>query len=126
MGAADIETFVVWHGTTPTVMARLHGKIDDEKAYITQASVEEINCTVVQGVSGGETHDGAVVVADSVFDTLQTDDFWDEDATGYNFRHTIPATAIPTAGVTYEARYTLTMTDEDNSPIKFGVRFSTR
>lgn len=37
----------------------------------------------------------AMVVADVIFDTLQTDDRWTVDATGYNFAFEMPADTIP-------------------------------
>jgi len=51
----------------------------------------------------------AVAIATSVFDALQTDDLWDADATGYNFRYALSiATAVPfaIAGRNYLVEFT--------------------
>jgi hypothetical protein len=51
----------------------------------------------------------AVTISSTVFDTLQTGTVWDEDSTGYNFRHLIAAAAFPTPGLyTVEYKFTLT------------------
>lgn len=49
----------------------------------------------------------AVTVSSAVFDSLQTDSAWTADALGYNFAHTIPASAFPGLGE-YSAVYIFT------------------
>ncbi len=49
----------------------------------------------------------SLVVADTIYDALQTGDDWTEDDTGYNFRHFLSAgTAFADAGKTYRITYT--------------------
>jgi hypothetical protein len=72
---------------------------------------DEDDRTVVSG------HDAnAINVSDVIFDTLQTDNFWENDdgeqidATGYNFRHTpdiCPNPAFAIAGRHYLVEYRL-------------------
>lgn len=76
------------------------------RSIVVQSDVASIACSVrrfnrVNGAWGGLTTTEnalAVVVANSIFDTLQTDSSWNADAIGYNFAHTIPAAAFPGLG----------------------------
>lgn len=85
------------------------------KSIAQQADISLISLTVkrfntVNGAWGGvtETESGLVVaVAGAVFNSLQTDSSWNQDAIGYNFAHTIPAAAFPGLG-DYAAVYTFT------------------
>lgn len=54
------------------------------------------------------TQTGTLVVADVIFDALQTDSRWTADATGYNFRWDAPASLFATGGHTYRVEVTLT------------------
>lgn len=63
------------------------------------------------------TRDGVVVVAQttvviatSVYDTLQTGSAWRGDSAGLNFAHTVPGTAFPDGGATYDIEYLFTPT----------------
>lgn len=77
---------------TCSCLARVVG---DDAVAITQADTNTVTYSVFSLDSAGDRsvvsgHDGAALSdSDVVFDTLQTDDRWEEDDTGYNFRHTI-------------------------------------
>lgn len=72
---------------------------------ITQAGVSSITYQVIRQPAGTTSGSGSVTIAASVFDTLQTDDRWDNDDIGFNFAHTIPASAFDTLGPV-RVRYT--------------------
>ena len=50
----------------------------------------------------------SLVVADVVFDALQTDGRWTEDTGGYNFRHTVAASVFTTPAV-YRIEHKITL-----------------
>jgi hypothetical protein len=90
----------VWEGYPATVVARVTG---ENGADIVKASITAITYTVYDQKTGAVTKTStALVVADVVFDTLQTDDRWTIDATGYNFRFVVPGAAFPNGGTTHE------------------------
>lgn len=77
---------IAWEGVSPQLMARITG---NDGALITQSDITSIARTIYDLDSA--TPDTAIgdatapVVAEVVFDTLQTDDMWGTDDTGYNF-----------------------------------------
>jgi len=111
--AFDIHGQVFKDGAV-TCLARIVGA---DGAVILQADLTAIEYTVYllddqdpDSRTAITSHTGvAVVIATSVFDTLQTDDMWDADDTGYNFRYTLSiATAVPfaIAGRNYLVEFT--------------------
>lgn len=101
----------VWEDGGATVMARVIGNAG---TAITQASLTSIHYSLFD--TNGATPETAVVagtsltVSDVVFDTLQTDARWTQDATGYNFRHTIAASVLAAPAHLYRAEYKFTPT----------------
>jgi hypothetical protein len=71
-------------------------------------------------------HDGVtLVVADVIFNALQTGGLWTVDAVGYNFRHEIDVStteAFPKAGAQYQVRYQLTPTSGQKTIVRFQLR----
>lgn len=49
--------------------------------------------------------DGTLDEDDVIYDTYQTDAYWDLDATGYNFRDKLPGANLPTGGHKYRIQY---------------------
>lgn len=74
-----------------TLLARLRGQ---DGAYVTQASISSISYGVRDLTAGSTTSSGTFTVSTSIFDSLQIDDRWTKDRTGYNFRATISAGAF--------------------------------
>lgn len=58
-----------------------------------------------------ESNSGAV--ASLIFDTLQT---WDEDSTGYNFQHTLPAASFPVGDKWYRIEEWIDATSGEDFP----------
>lgn len=95
---------LAWENGGLILMARVVGWAG---AAIVQADITSIQCTVTDTSEDGdgETYDAALTVSGVVFDTLQTPDVWTADATGYNFRHTLPASALPSGGRVVRVEY---------------------
>ena len=82
---------------------------------LTQASLTAVSYAVFDP-DGQEILSGDLVIADVIFDTLQTGDpRWERccpsDVEGFNFRHVMPATAFPTGGATNRVEYKFTDTN---------------
>jgi hypothetical protein len=96
------------------VLARILGAAG---APITQASVTSIALTVTPldefGNGGTPTIDEqSVTIATSVYDTAQTDaTLWPNPphTAGFNFKHQIPASAVPEGDTEYAIKFTFTM-----------------
>jgi len=70
------------------------------------ADVASIVCTVTVG--GTQTWTASLVPADVISGTLQG---WPRDTLGYNFRHALPAAALPTGDALATIVYLLTLAD---------------
>lgn len=90
-------------------------------AAVLQAEISSIALAVWDITTGARVAvtTATPVVAATVFDTLQTNNGWTQDDTGYNFRHAIDSAAFPTEGRVYEVVYTFTPT----SGAVFDARF---
>ncbi len=110
MGCCNTVQICGWIGGSPLLMARVSGKFN---AYITQATISSINRTITNKDTGAEVSSDALVVADVVYDTLQTGGPWTYDDTGYNFADQPPDEDLD-AAATYVVVYTLVPTSGEN------------
>lgn len=96
---------VIWEDSGYTVLARILGH---DGLAIAQADVSTIAWTIAADSDRSTAvATGTLVVADVVYDALQTDDArWTLDTTGFNFATTMAATTVPVGGETYQLRYT--------------------
>lgn len=99
-----------------TLLGRVVGA---DAAAIAQADISTITYTITlldqadpdSGTAIAGHSAVVVVVAATIFDTLQDDDLWDVDHVGYNFKHVLAVAANPafaTAGRNYRIVFTLT------------------
>lgn len=102
MPKARTWTFTAFVGYAADMIAR----VEHLGANAVQSDITSITYTVLDS-AGVSTSSGAVTVSTSVFNTLQTDTRWDADATGYNFRHAVPAAGFDAAGV-FQVKYVFT------------------
>jgi hypothetical protein len=67
------------------------------------------------------SNDSELLPAAVIFDTLQTDNSWNVDESGYNFEHTIDADLFATANNWYLARYVVTFINGDARTIEWDI-----
>jgi len=85
-------TGVVWERSGVSLMARIVGQ---DAQNITQSALVSISFKIFDlAVPEAAKSSGTLTVSSVVFNTLQTDTRWTKDATGYNFRHDVGATAF--------------------------------
>jgi hypothetical protein len=112
------------------LMARI---VDASGANVQQAGITAIKYSVFEldpcrpdNLTAVAGHNGAtLVVANVIFNALQTGGLWTVDEVGYNFRHEInvgTSEVFPKAGAQYQVRYELTPTTGQKSIVRFQLR----
>ena len=124
--AEDVHGIVFKNGTA-TMLARVVGA---DAANVTQSDISTGTYSIYllndqdadsRTAVTGHT-DAALVVADVIFDTLQTDAIWTKDSTGYNFKHEIVISsneAFAIAGREYLVEVSLTPTSGELILVRF-------
>lgn len=103
---AIIGHSIVWEDSGGSVMGRVHG-VDGE--VMVRADITSITFKIFNAKTDAVVDTGTLTIADVIFDTLQTDNRWSLDSTGYNFRHDYGNDAFPDPAVyRYEAIFTAT------------------
>lgn len=101
-----------WEDGACTCMARI---VDNDGSAALKADLSTISRSVfdLDGDTPTVVYSGptAVVVASSIFNTLQTDDRWDVDEVGYNFLNVVPASVLSSGGHRYRIEYLFTPVD---------------
>jgi len=118
MSTATITKATVFEDSGISLLARIVGQ---DGANITIASITAITCKIFNTRTKVELSTPAVVVADSVFDLLQTDSRWSADLTGYNFRHDLLATALAAGNGLYRVEYKFAPVVGENFHVLFDV-----
>jgi hypothetical protein len=96
MTCEAITSGTVPEDTAFTVLARI---VVDGATTGAQTAMDSVTWAAYNDADlGTEVASGALVVGTVLYDTLQTDGRWDEDATGYNFRHDLSHTTFTTPG----------------------------
>lgn len=95
-------------------------------ALATQAKVSSLSWKVFDlDDRANAFQSGSLTVADVIYDSLQTDDSWDEDSTGYNFRHDISSAIFTDPERRYMVEYTVSWASGGQSVLRsFEVRVS--
>lgn len=112
----------VWANSAWSVVGRLYNQAG---SLVTQAMLSSISYrayrkegNVPREITSSAT---AIVVADTIFDTLQTNFvIWPEDSTGYNFKWDVPYTLLKKGG-DYEIEISFTPASGDPYPVVIQV-----
>lgn len=123
-GRAMIHAIEAWFGSTPYLMWRVENAAG---THAQQADVSSISWTSYDACDTPWTQKatGTLVVADVVFDTLQTDAKWttrSSDSLGYNLGILTTTSMFPAGDTTYVVVFSLTLTDGQVIPIYYGQR----
>ena len=79
--------------TSTPILAR----VEADGVNLTQSTTSSVTYKVYN-TSNTQTGTGTFTVSSVMFNSLQTDARWTEDATGYNFLGTLPSTCFPAPG----------------------------
>lgn len=111
----------------------LTARIEDRTATaITPEDVSDIDLTLINldteltvyeasGSASSATTDTTLLPVNAIYSSLQTDNTWNVDESGYNFEHTIDADLFSTPNAWYLARYTLTFASGDVRTIEWDI-----
>lgn len=130
MTNARIWKLDCYEQTAFPILARIYKSVAGTgKVPVTQSDINSISriikrMSTVSGAWGNVTTPDAgsnLVVANSIFNTLQTDSSWWKDQIGYNFADTIPAAKFPGLGA-YSIVYTFTPSGAGFSIFPFVIR----
>lgn len=106
-------------GTTIVVLARV---VYTDGTYLTQADVSAATSQIVDPDASSQESPVTLTVSQVIYDTLQMDGQWSEDAVGYNLRVVIAGTRIPSTNKLYTANVSLTTA---TGPIKLAWSIQT-
>lgn len=98
----DVTKAAMWEDTGCQYMARIVG---NDAAYITQAAITAITRKIYQLPDRTLVATDSLVVANVVYDSLQTDARWTKDSTGYNFRDPLDAADFASGDALYRIEY---------------------
>ena len=126
--ASDIQGVVFRNGSC-TLLARVVGA---DAQPIVQADIDSAKYTVyllddadADKQTPIDSHeDVSLTVAECIYNTLQDDDLWDVDSTGYNFKHVLDvatSAAFTVAGRSYRVVVRLTPTVGQVILVRFRV-----
>tara|TARA_Y100001963_G_C6669720_1_gene394515 strand:+ start:581 stop:958 length:378 start_codon:yes stop_codon:yes gene_type:complete len=116
--SATITSATIFEDTAPTFLSRVVG---NDAANIQQSDFGAITVAVYKDGSTTATHTDTLTVSDVVFDSLQKDDRWTADATGYNFRHQIAASVFSDGDATYQVEFLFNPTSGEDWLVLFRV-----
>jgi hypothetical protein len=110
MPQAKVNTGFAFEDAGVALMARVEGW---NGVNIVQSDLSAIQYCVTNKNTGATViASTSLTISSVVFNTLQTPAVWQTDATGYNFRHNVPAAAFPSGDevtpVIYRVEYKLT------------------
>lgn len=98
------QTWHVYEDAGALLLARV---LDWDGNLLTQAAVTSITYKCFDLTTGAETGTGTLNKATVIYDTAQTGGNWPY-TDGYNFRHMLAATCLPTGGHSYRVEVKIT------------------
>lgn len=121
MTDATIHRLSAFEDSGPILMARIVGS---DGAAILRAGITSITYTVydISQLSPTNIATGSpLTVANVIYDTLQTEDIWTADSTGYNFEYAVDADELPTGGGIYRFEFIVTPTSGQPIVVVFEI-----
>ena len=109
------QVVAVFEGSNPVLLARIKSLT---ATYILQSDISAIELKAFNEADNAQRGETETLDASQViFDSLQTDDYWPEDGTGYNFRYMAPAAMITNGGEIVKMEAIITTTTGQKIPV---------
>lgn len=122
--STTINKATIWEDTGAVLMARIHNYDD---TYIMQADLSSITYSIfntnLDPTDAGYTvvDESGLTISSVIFDTLQTDNGWSPDTTGYNFKMTIGDDVFTTGNTNYLVEITFNQSSTPRIKVPFDI-----
>lgn len=101
---------LAWENGDAIIMARVMIDVSNVATALTQARTSTITGRITRKASGQQVgSDISLVVATTIYDTLQTGSIWTLDTTGFNFKHRIDGATYFEEPEIYVAAYKIVL-----------------
>ena len=122
--STDINKASIWEDTGCVIMARVvnYDDTDIVQADLSSIAYSVFNTSLDPTDAGYTVVDGqSMTISSVIFDTLQTDNGWSVDTTGYNFKFTFDDDVFTNGNTTYRVEVTMSQASTPDLKVVYDI-----